>query len=78
MIKILVWLLLGSSVRSILKIILDIPDEEIKNVDIPNGIPLVIELEKSSFKYVNKFYLDPESAEINAQKVRKEGFTANP
>lgn len=68
----------GSSVRSILKIILDIPDEEIKNVDIPNGIPLVIELEKSSFKYVNKFYLDPESAEINAQKVRKEGFAANP
>ncbi|EDO18063.1 hypothetical protein Kpol_1045p50 [Vanderwaltozyma polyspora DSM 70294] len=68
----------GSSVRSILKLLQGIPDDEIKDVDIPNGIPLVIELEKKTFKFVNKFYLDPENAKINAQKVRDEGFASNP
>lgn len=42
----------GSSVRSILKILEGISDEAIKDVDIPNGIPLVIELDRSSFKFI--------------------------
>lgn len=68
----------GSSVRSLLKIIEDITDDDIKNVDIPNGIPLVIEFERDTFKFSKSFYLDPESAKINAEKVRKEGFEKNP
>lgn len=68
----------GSSVRSLLKILEDISDEKIKDVDIPNGIPLVLELDKKSGKFVKSFYLDPESAKINAEKVRKEGFEKNP
>lgn len=68
----------GSSVRSILKDLENISDAAIKDVDIPNGIPLVLELNKTDFKLVRSFYLDPESAKINAAKVRKEGFEKNP
>lgn len=69
----------GSSVRSLLKILEGISDEDIKGVDIPNGIPLVVELDKSdNFKFIRKYYLDPELAKINAEKVRNEGFEENP
>ncbi|CAG61260.1 uncharacterized protein GVI51_K01551 [Nakaseomyces glabratus] len=69
----------GSSVRSLLKILEGVSDEDIKGVDIPNGIPLVIELDKTNnFKFLRKYYLDPELAKINAEKVRKEGFEENP
>ncbi|QLQ80331.1 hypothetical protein HG537_0D03320 [Torulaspora globosa] len=68
----------GSSVRSILKILQEISDEEIKNVDIPNATPLVVELNKDTFKFVNRYYLDPETASIDAEKVRQEGFQNNP
>lgn len=68
----------GSSVRSILKILQGIPDEEIKNVDIANATPLVVELDKKSFQFVKNYYLDPEKARIDAEKVRREGFQHNP
>ncbi|CCF57092.1 hypothetical protein KAFR_0C00970 [Kazachstania africana CBS 2517] len=68
----------GSSVRSLLKIIENISDEDIKGIDIPNGIPLVVELDRHTSTLVRSFYLDPESAKINAEKVRKEGFENNP
>ncbi|KAK5779373.1 phosphoglycerate mutase family protein GPM3 PWA37_004249 [Arxiozyma heterogenica] len=68
----------GSSVRSILKVLENISDSAIKDIDIPNGIPLVIELNKSDFGLVRSFYLDPESAKINAAKVRNEGFEKSP
>ncbi|KOH00330.1 phosphoglycerate mutase family protein GPM2 [Saccharomyces eubayanus] len=69
----------GSSVRSLLKILEGISDDDIKNVDIPNGIPLVVELDKNDgLKFIRKYYLDPESAKINAEKVRNEGFEKNP
>lgn len=68
----------GSSVRSILKVLQNISDEDIKNVDIPNATPLVVELEKDTFKFVNRYYLDPETARIDAEKVRQEGFQNNP
>ncbi|QLG71914.1 hypothetical protein HG535_0C02660 [Zygotorulaspora mrakii] len=68
----------GSSVRSILKVLQKISDDDIKNVDIPNATPLVVELEKGTFKFINRYYLDPETAKIDAQKVRQEGFQNNP
>ncbi|CCK72485.1 phosphoglycerate mutase family protein GPM3 KNAG_0K01200 [Huiozyma naganishii CBS 8797] len=68
----------GSSVRSILKVFDNISDDDIKDIDIPNGIPLVLELNRNDFSPVKRFYLDPESAVINAAKVRKEGFEKNP
>lgn len=68
----------GSSVRSILKVLQNISDNDIKNVDIPNATPLVVELDKDTFRFVNRYYLDPETAKIDAQKVRQEGFQNNP
>lgn len=68
----------GSSVRSILKILQGISDDDIKNVDIPNATPLVVELDKETFKFVNRYYLDPETARLDAEKVRQEGFQSNP
>ncbi|AMD19096.1 HBR195Cp [Eremothecium sinecaudum] len=64
----------GSTVRSILKVIQNISDEEIKDLNIPNGIPLVIELNPANKKFIRQFYLDPESAKISAELVRNEGF----
>lgn len=68
----------GSSVRSILKILQGISDDDIKDVDIPNATPLVVELDKETFKFVNRYYLDPETANKDAEKVRQEGFQNNP
>lgn len=68
----------GSSVRSILKILQGLSDKEIKNVDIANATPLVVELDKQDFKFVRRYYLDPEKAKIDAEKVRREGFQPNP
>ncbi|CDO92837.1 unnamed protein product [Kluyveromyces dobzhanskii CBS 2104] len=63
----------GSTVRSLLKILEGISDSEIKEVNIPNAIPSVIELD-DNFKFVRKFYLDPENAKVNAELVRQEGL----
>ncbi|QEU60154.1 Gpm2/Gpm3 [Kluyveromyces lactis] len=63
----------GSTVRSLLKILEGISDSDIKEVNIPNAIPSVIELD-DNFKFIRKFYLDPESAKVNAELVRQEGF----
>ncbi|CEP64533.1 phosphoglycerate mutase family protein GPM3 LALA0_S12e01068g [Lachancea lanzarotensis] len=64
----------GSSVRSILKILENISDNDIKDVEIPNAIPIVIELDKNTKQFVRRYYLDPELARINAERVRNEGF----
>ncbi|AGO12568.1 AaceriAER228Cp [[Ashbya] aceris (nom. inval.)] len=63
----------GSTVRSILKVLANISEADIKNVDIPTGNPLVIELDASDMSFVRHFYLDPESAKKEAEKVRNEG-----
>lgn len=68
----------GSSVRSLLKILQGISDDDIKDVDIANATPLVVELEKETLKFVSRFYLDPETAKKDAEKVRQEGFQSNP
>ncbi|KAL6950934.1 hypothetical protein ACO0QE_000216 [Hanseniaspora vineae] len=62
----------GSSVRSLLKIFCNISEEDIKNVDIPNGIPLVVEL-KEDFTFIRRYYLDPKQAKINAEKSLQRG-----
>ncbi|SCW03260.1 LAFE_0G06524g1_1 [Lachancea fermentati] len=67
----------GSTVRSILKILEQISDEDIKDVNIPNAIPIVIELDKKTKKFIRRYYLDPELAKVNAERVRNEGFEKN-
>ncbi|SCV01987.1 LAMI_0G15038g1_1 [Lachancea mirantina] len=64
----------GSTVRSMLKILEGISDDDIKDINIPNAIPIVVELDKATKKFVRRYYLDPELAEQNAERVRNEGF----
>ena len=59
----------GNSLRSIVKYLDDISDEDIAGVNIPTGIPLVYELDEETLKPVKKggTYLDPDAqAKIDA------------
>ena len=59
----------GNSLRSIVKHLDDISDEDIAGVNIPTGIPLVYELDEETLKPIKKggTYLDPDAqAKIDA------------
>lgn len=67
----------GSVVRALLKILYSIGDEDIQHVNIPNGIPIKIELDDTTLKPLTDkwVYLDPERAKVEAEKVKMQGFT---
>lgn len=59
----------GNSLRALVKHLDDISDEDIANLNIPTGIPLVYELDEETLKPIKKggTYLDPEAqAKIDA------------
>ena len=59
----------GNSLRALIKHLDKIPDNEISELNIPTGIPLVYELDKN-FKPLKSHYLgDPEVAKAAAQSV---------
>ncbi|AET40013.1 phosphoglycerate mutase family protein GPM3 Ecym_5246 [Eremothecium cymbalariae DBVPG len=58
----------GSSVRSILKVLQNLSDDEIKDVEIPNGVPLLLELDLQDNSVVKHFYLDPELAKDEGKR----------
>jgi len=64
----------GNSLRALVKHLDEISDAEIAGLNIPTGIPLVYELDKS-FRPVlpGGRYLDPEAAAAAAQAVRDQG-----
>lgn len=64
----------GNSLRSIVKHLDDISDDDIAGVNIPTGIPLVYELDEETLKPVKKGgrYLDPE-AEAKIAAVANQG-----
>lgn len=64
----------GSACRSILKILKNICDEDIKNINFPNAIPLIMELNEKMELIKDEYYLDPEIAKKRAEAVAKEGF----
>lgn len=63
----------GNSIRSLVKYLDNLSEEEIIEVNIPTGIPLVYEFD-SDFKVINKYYLGDQAA-IKAQmeKVANQG-----
>lgn len=63
----------GNSIRSLVKYFEYLSDEEIIEVNIPTGIPLVYEFD-DNFNVINKYYLGDED-EINSSinKVAKQG-----
>lgn len=63
----------GNSLRALVKHLEDIPDEDIPNLNIPTGIPLVYELDKK-LKPLNKYYLgDPETVRKATEAVASQG-----
>jgi 2,3-bisphosphoglycerate-dependent phosphoglycerate mutase len=62
----------GNSLRALVKYLQDVPDEEIVDLNIPTGVPLVQELDKN-LKSTRHYYLgDPEQI---AQAVNKAAST---
>jgi 2,3-bisphosphoglycerate-dependent phosphoglycerate mutase len=63
----------GNSMRALVKYLDNIPDDEIVGLNIPNGIPLVYELD-ADLKPLRHYYLgDPEAAAKAAAAVAAQG-----
>ena len=55
----------NSSIRALVKYLDNIPDDDIEGLDIPNGIPLVFELD-DELKAIRHYYLDDAEAVADA------------
>ena len=65
----------GNSLRALVKYLDGISDQDIVELNIPTGIPLVYELDES-LKPIRGFYLgDPEAAKKAAEAVARQGAT---
>ena len=63
----------GNSLRSLVKHLDNISDDEIVGLNIPTGIPLVYELD-DNFHPIKHYYLgDPEEARKAAEAVANQG-----
>ena len=63
----------GNSLRSLVKYLDNIPDDEIVELNIPTGVPLVYELDKD-LKPIKHYYLgDPEEVKKLAEAVANQG-----
>ena len=63
----------GNSIRALVKYLDQIPDSEIVGLNIPNGIPLVYELD-AGLRPLRHYYLgDPEAAAAAAAAVARQG-----
>jgi 2,3-bisphosphoglycerate-dependent phosphoglycerate mutase len=63
----------GNSIRAMVKYLDNIPDDEITELNIPTGIPLVYELDRD-LRPLNRFYLgDPDAVRKAAEAVAAQG-----
>jgi 2,3-bisphosphoglycerate-dependent phosphoglycerate mutase len=63
----------GNSIRALVKYLDQVPDDEIVGLNIPNGIPLVYELD-AGLRPIRHYYLgDPEAAARAAAAVASQG-----
>lgn len=63
----------GSTVRAFVKHLDGVSDAEIKNLNIPTGIPMVYELDNDLKPLRERIYLDPEAAAAGAKAVARQG-----
>ena len=63
----------GNSLRALVKHLEDIADDEISELNIPTGIPLVYELDDNYRPLAPGRYLDPEAAAAGAAAVASQG-----
>lgn len=59
----------GNSLRALYKYLLDVPDSEITEVNIPTGIPLLFELDEALGVQDSRYLGDPEAARKAAEAV---------
>lgn len=66
----------GSVVRAMLKILYELTEDEVEHLNIPNGMPILIEIDAKTLKPVGKqwTYLEPEKARLEAERVKLEGM----
>ena len=65
----------GNSLRALVKYLEGISDEEIINLNIPTGVPLVYEFD-DNFNITNKYYLgDQEAIKAKQEAVANQGKT---
>lgn len=63
----------GNSIRSLVKYLDNLTEEEIIEVNIPTGIPLVYEFDQD-FRVINKYYLgDQDAVKAQMEQVAKQG-----
>lgn len=63
----------GNSLRALVKKLDKISDDDIAELNIPTGIPLVYELDEQLNPIKPAYYLDPEAAEAGAKAVAAQG-----
>jgi len=63
----------GNSLRGLVKRLDGISDEDIAELNIPTGIPLVYELDENNVPTGPGRYLDPEAAAAGAAAVANQG-----
>lgn len=64
----------GSVVRSLIKYLNKVSDDDILKINVPTGIPLVFELNDRGDLIKPYYYLDKEKAEKGIEKVKNEGL----
>lgn len=59
-----------------LKILYELTEDEVEHLNIPNGMPILIEIDAKTLKPVGKqwTYLEPEKARLEAERVKLEGM----
>lgn len=63
----------GSIVRSLIKYLSNVSDDDISKINVPTGVPLVFELDNKGSLTKDYYYLDPELAQKGIEKVKNEG-----
>lgn len=64
----------GSVVRSLIKHLNKVSDDDISKINVPTGIPLVFELDDKGNLAKDYYYLDEERAKKGMEKVSNEGI----
>ncbi|ODV80873.1 phosphoglycerate mutase [Suhomyces tanzawaensis NRRL Y-17324] len=64
----------GSVVRSVIKHLSHVSDDDISSINVPTGVPLVFELDDHGELVKDYYYLDQELAAKGIEKVRNEGL----
>jgi 2,3-bisphosphoglycerate-dependent phosphoglycerate mutase len=63
----------GNSLRALIKHLDNVSDDDITELNVPTGIPLVYELDENFVPVKPAFYLDPEAAVAGAAAVAAQG-----